>query len=223
MKSESESHLVVSDSLWPHGLYSLPGSSVHGIIQARILEWVAITYSKGIFPTQGSNPGPLHYRWILFHLSHQGSPRTLEWVAYPFSRDLPAKNQTGISCIAEGFPTRRSIRKALTIVKFSCQSGRLGNLYKNYKHFFISSSPQNKKSVANLIDVGMGGRFSCSKAERNESFMLLHNLGFIWMYVLLLFQSIWKKSCFPVSFEVTIQSYCVLLNKVKTDKHTLPN
>ena len=64
--------------------YSLPGSSVYGIIQARILEWVAIPYSKGIFPTQGSNPGPLHYRWILFHLSHQGSPIILEWVAYPF-------------------------------------------------------------------------------------------------------------------------------------------
>ena len=33
-----------------------PGSYVHGILQARILEWVAISYSKGIFQTQGSNP-----------------------------------------------------------------------------------------------------------------------------------------------------------------------
>ena len=33
-----------------------------------------------IFPTQGSN-----WRWILYWLSHKGSPRTLEWVAYPFS------------------------------------------------------------------------------------------------------------------------------------------
>ena len=32
---------------------SLPGSSVHGIILARILEWVTISSSKGIFPTQG--------------------------------------------------------------------------------------------------------------------------------------------------------------------------
>ena len=37
---------VVSDSLRPHGL-SPPGSSVHGILQARILEWVAISYSRG--------------------------------------------------------------------------------------------------------------------------------------------------------------------------------
>ena len=44
------SRSVVSDSLWPHGLYcSLPGFSVHGISQARILEWVAISYSRGTF------------------------------------------------------------------------------------------------------------------------------------------------------------------------------
>ena len=37
----------MSDSLWPNGLYSPPGSSVHGIFQARILEWVAISFSRG--------------------------------------------------------------------------------------------------------------------------------------------------------------------------------
>ena len=37
--------------------YSLPGSSVHGILQERILEWIAISFSRGIFPTQGLNPG----------------------------------------------------------------------------------------------------------------------------------------------------------------------
>ena len=41
-----------------------PGSPVHEILQARILEWVAIFSSKGIFPTQGSNPSLLH----LLHL-----------------------------------------------------------------------------------------------------------------------------------------------------------
>ena len=34
---------------------SLPGSSVHGVLQARIVKWVAISFSRGIFPTQGSN------------------------------------------------------------------------------------------------------------------------------------------------------------------------
>ena len=36
---------------------NLSGSSVHGIFQARVLEWVAISFSQGIFPAQGSNPG----------------------------------------------------------------------------------------------------------------------------------------------------------------------
>ena len=36
---------------------SLPGSSVHGILQARILEWVTIFLLQGIFPTQESNLG----------------------------------------------------------------------------------------------------------------------------------------------------------------------
>ena len=40
----------------------------------------------GIFPTQGSNQGLLHCMWILYQPSHKGSPRTLAWVSYPFSR-----------------------------------------------------------------------------------------------------------------------------------------
>ena len=36
--------------------YSPPGFSLHRILQARILEWVTIPFSRGIFPTQGSNP-----------------------------------------------------------------------------------------------------------------------------------------------------------------------
>ena len=54
---------------------------VHGILQARILEWVAFHFSRGIFPTQGSNPGLPHGRQILYQLSHKGSPKILEWVA----------------------------------------------------------------------------------------------------------------------------------------------
>ena len=53
---------------------SLPGSSVCGIFQARVLEWVAISHLlQGIFQTQGSNLGLLHYMQILYHLSHLGN------------------------------------------------------------------------------------------------------------------------------------------------------
>ena len=54
--------------------YSPPGSSVHGIFQARILEWVAMpSLLQGIIPTQESNLGLLHWRQILYPLSHQES------------------------------------------------------------------------------------------------------------------------------------------------------
>ena len=43
--------------------------SMEWILQARILDWVAITFSRGIFPTQESNPGLPHCKWILYHLS----------------------------------------------------------------------------------------------------------------------------------------------------------
>ena len=43
-----------------------------GILQARILEWVAMLSLQGIFPTQGLNPGLPHCRQILYWLSHKG-------------------------------------------------------------------------------------------------------------------------------------------------------
>ena len=50
------SRFSVSDSLRPYRLW--PGSSDHGILQARMLERVAMP-SWGIFPAQGLHPGPL--------------------------------------------------------------------------------------------------------------------------------------------------------------------
>ena len=78
LQSESESCSVLSNSLQPQGLYSpwnSPGQNT-GVGSCSFLQ--------GIFPTQGSNPGLLHCRQILHQLSHQGSPRILEWIAYPF-------------------------------------------------------------------------------------------------------------------------------------------
>ena len=63
-------------------------------------------FLQGIIPTQGSNPSLPHCRQILYHLSHQGNLRILEWEAYPFSRGFSwPRNQTGVSCIAGGFFT----------------------------------------------------------------------------------------------------------------------
>ena len=68
---ESESHSVMSDSLWPHGLYSSWNSPVQntGVGSSFLLQ--------GIFPTQGLDPGFPHCGWILYQLGHQGSPNRL--------------------------------------------------------------------------------------------------------------------------------------------------
>ena len=56
---------------------------------------------QGIFPIQGSNPGLLCWRQILYQLGHQGSLRILEWVSYPFSKGSSwPRNQTRVSCFA---------------------------------------------------------------------------------------------------------------------------
>ena len=54
------------------------GYTGHGILQARILEWVAFPFSRGIFPTQGLNPGLPHCRRILYQLSHKGSQHSTQ-------------------------------------------------------------------------------------------------------------------------------------------------
>ena len=111
---ESESHSVVSDSLWPHGLY-------HEILQARILEWVAFLLSRGssksrsptlqvdslpaeppgkpkntgvgslpllqgVFLTQELNRGLLHFKQILYQLSYQGSP--IEFIVWIYTNKI---------------------------------------------------------------------------------------------------------------------------------------
>ena len=73
----------------------------------------SLSLLQGIFPTQGSNPGLQHCRRILYQLSHKGSPRILEWVAYPFSIGSSwLGNLTSISCIAGWFFTNWAIREA---------------------------------------------------------------------------------------------------------------
>ena len=76
---------------------------------------------QGIFPTQGSNPGLPHCKQILYKLSHQGSPRILEWVAYPFSSGTSQpRNRTRVSCIAGRFFTTWAIRETQDKVSQLC-------------------------------------------------------------------------------------------------------
>ena len=104
---------VMADSLRPCGLYSPRDSPVQntGVGSHSLLQ--------GIFPTQGLSPGLLHFRQILYQLSHQGSSRILEWGAYPFSRgSSQPRNWTRVSCIAGGFFTSWATWEAQAIKEF---------------------------------------------------------------------------------------------------------
>ena len=61
--------------------------TVHGILQARILEWVPFPFSRGIFPTQVSNPGLLHCRQILYQLSYED--RKAWWILLTAKSPVP--------------------------------------------------------------------------------------------------------------------------------------
>ena len=111
-ESETRSCSVVSDPPWPRGFFS-PGNS-----PGQNTGVGSLSLLQGIFPTQGSKPGLPHCRQILYQLSHQGSPRILGWVAYPFSsRSSWPRSQTGVSYTAGRFFTNWAIREALNIHK----------------------------------------------------------------------------------------------------------
>ena len=86
--SENESCSVMSDSVRPHGLYipwNSPGRNT-GVGSCSLLQ--------GIFPTQGSNPGLLHCRWILYQLSHKMTQMV------PLRASVPTKEelQSAVGC-----------------------------------------------------------------------------------------------------------------------------
>ena len=76
--------------LWPHGLYSPPGSSVHGISQASTLEWVIISFSRGWSLPRDQTCVFCIGRWILYHWATWEAPaemllfykRSLPWPPY---------------------------------------------------------------------------------------------------------------------------------------------
>ena len=71
---------------------------------------------QGIFPTQGSNPGLLHCKCILYQLRQQESPRILEWAAFPFFSGFSSpRNQTGV-LQADSLPVRLSKSTWLKVI-----------------------------------------------------------------------------------------------------------
>ena len=77
-------HLCLT--LWDPMDCSLLGSCVRGDSAGKNTGVGSHALLQGIFPTQGLNSGLPNFRQIIYHLSHQGRPWILEWIAYPFSK-----------------------------------------------------------------------------------------------------------------------------------------
>ena len=91
---------------------SPPGSSIHRHSPGKNSGVGCHSVLQGIFLTQGLNSGLPHCRQILYCLSHQGSPRILEWVTCPFSMGFSwPRNWTWVSHIAGGFFTSCATRE----------------------------------------------------------------------------------------------------------------
>ena len=122
---------------------SLPGSSVHAISQARILEWVAISFPRESSRTQGSNLSPPHCRQTLYCLNRQESPKVLclSFLHTEFFLLLTQIVGIPLPNTFSGFPTARSlIHKVLNLI---CKASML-------QHSIISGlSPHHSTPVFN--------------------------------------------------------------------------
>ena len=101
----------------------------------------SLSLLQGISPIQGSNPGLPHCRQILYQLSHKGSPRILEWLAYLFSRgSSQPRNQTMVSCIAGRFFAAMDMQKSVQVPVFNsfvyiARNGIFGSYGNSTFHF----------------------------------------------------------------------------------------
>ena len=158
----------MSDSVQPHRRqptrllcpWDSPGKNT-GVSSHSLLQ--------GILPTKGSNPGLPHCRWIPYLLSHQGSPRILEWVDYPFSRrSSQPRNQTGVSCLTGGFFTNWAIREApedirnMDLIPQLGRSPRVGN-----------SNPLQYSSLEKSMDRG-AWRTTVHGVAKGQTWLTVH-------------------------------------------------
>ena len=112
------------------------GYSVHGILQAKKLEWVVISFSRGsplVNQDQGLNPGLLYCRPILYQLSYKKqccniqTPKS-QWLQSIYLDFWHTRVQQGVSCVADG----------------SSPSGHLGSLTPIFWPHHIHHSLRNQ-------------------------------------------------------------------------------
>ena len=133
----SESRSVVSNFFQPHGLYSpwnLPGQNT-GVGSLSLLQ--------GVFPTQGSDPGLLHCRWILYQLTHKGSPGILEWNLPDPGIELgsPALQADSLPTELSGKPLWHKAKRKSPLIQVKGESEKAGLKFNIQKTKIMASSP----------------------------------------------------------------------------------
>ena len=110
---------------------------VHGILQARTLEWVAFPFSRGSSqPSDQSQPSHIAGRFF-YQLSHQGRLRILEWGAYSF---FSGSSWPRVSCIAGRFFTNWAIRETPPPPPHPPKKKSILQLVHKYKEYILSPS-----------------------------------------------------------------------------------
>ena len=146
---ECETHSVVSGCVQPHGLYSPWNSPGQNTGEG------SLSLLRGLFPIQGSNPGFLHCRQILYQLSHKGSPwiHVYAW-RRPFTLHLIVSNYNSVICRIDLFQTFTKLKSLEMLPKGShlCSSSL------NFAWVFQNELMQKKKKTTTVKHVQSFGR-----------------------------------------------------------------
>ena len=127
-------------------LYGPTLTSIYAYWKNHSFDYMDLCQQSNVVPTQGLNLGLSHCRQMLYHLSHQGSPRTLQWVACSFFRDLPDPG------IKPGSPAFQEDSLILTTNAISHLSYRHKNILKLSGEYYINCKKENKQ----LLQVWFG-------------------------------------------------------------------
>ena len=132
---------------------SPPGSSVHGLSQARMLEWVVLPFSRGFAQPRDRTCVSCIGRWILYHLSHQGSPVMCNWGKF-WTRHKETKSPTATFEELEA----RAGRRASPRSQHHKRAGRPPKPPSGQLPYTPLSSPRIRKQ---LIPLGGGTKGTC--------------------------------------------------------------
>ena len=103
----------------------------------------SLSLLQEVFPTQGSDPGLLHCRWILYQLTHKGSPGILEWNLPDPGIELgsPALQADSLPTELSGKPLWHKAKRKSPLIQVKGESEKAGLKFNIQKTKIMASSP----------------------------------------------------------------------------------